>query len=146
MERENNAMIASQAKILTLNNEVIFRQRFLNVFIGIIALLLIILSFVLVRNNRQKRAANLFLEQKVKERTLELEQNNDALLHSLEEHTVIFQKAYVEIKSSVATIKGLCSLGLMDNESSFGSQYVRKIESTSDQLLAAIGRTLKPTR
>jgi hypothetical protein len=113
---------------------------------GIIALLLASLTFVLIKNNRRKRTDNLILEQKVKERTLALEQINDALLRSLEEQAVIFQKVAAEIKSSVATIKGLCSLGLMDNDSSFGSQYVRKIESTSDQLLGIISRTLKSTR
>ena len=144
LERENKALIVSQAKILSLNDEVIFRQRFINAFVGIIALLLVALSYVLIRSNRRKRAANIFLEQKVRERTMELEQSNDALVRSLEEQTIVFQKLSSEMKSFIATIKGLCSLSLTDSETANGGQYIRKIEATSDQLLGIVNRTLSP--
>lgn len=146
LERENRAKIDAQSQILALNEDVIFHQRVLNTFTGVIAILLASLTFTLIRINRQKRAANLFLEQKVKERTIELERNNDALLRSMEEQALIFQKVSSDIKSSIATIKGLCSLSLAESESSFGGQYVHKIQATSDQLLRIIERTLKPTR
>ena len=146
LERENKAKIDAQAQILALNEEIIFSQRILNSFTGIIVVLLASITFILIRNNRQRRADNLILEQKVKERTIELERNNDALLRLLQEQAVIFQKASAEVRSAMATIKGLCAVGLADSDSSFDGQYVRKIEATSEQLLGAISRTLKPTR
>ncbi len=144
LERENKALIVSQAEILSLKDEVIFRQRFMNAFIGIIALLLIVLSYVLIRSNRRERATNHFLEQKVRERTVELEKSNDALVRSLEEQTIVFQKLSSEMKSFIATIKGLCSLSLTDSETAEGGQYIRKIETTSDQLLGIVNKTLSP--
>jgi len=145
LERENNAKIEAQNKILALNDEVIFRQRFLNAFIGIIAVLLVILAIVLIKNNRQKRLTNQLLEQKVKERTKELEHNRDALKRSLDERTIVFQKVSTDIKSSLATIKGLCSIGLKDLDAPDTGQYIRKIDVTSDQLLGILSRTFANT-
>ncbi len=52
LEKENKARIDSQNKILELNEEVIFRQKFLNIFIGVIAILLVALAILLVKSNR----------------------------------------------------------------------------------------------
>lgn len=144
LERENKAKIDAQSQILALNEEIIFRQRILNIFTGIIALLLAVIIFILFKNNRQKHATNLFLEQKVRERTLELEKNNDALLQALEQQAVVFQKVSTDFRSFMATIKGLCTLGLRDTEESYGGQYIRKIEATSDELLDVVSRILSP--
>jgi C4-dicarboxylate-specific signal transduction histidine kinase len=123
---------------------VIFRQQVVNAFTAISALLLTILTIKQIRSNRQKRAANIFLEQKVRERTRELEQSNDTLARSLDEQTVLLQKVSSNITSAVATIKGLCSLGLSDSETSYGGQYIRNIEATSDHLLSVVSRALSP--
>ena len=92
LERENNAKIETQNEILALNQAVILRQRVVNAFVGVIAFLLVIVAVILVRMNRIKRTANQLLEQKVWERTRELEQNRDVLLRSLNERDVVFQK------------------------------------------------------
>lgn len=144
LERENTAKIETQSRILALNEELIFRQRILNAFTGIVTLLLSVLIYIIYRNYRQKRAANLVLEQKVKERTEELQKNNEALMHALEEQMAVFQKVSLDVKSSMATIKGLCALELSDTEASYGSQYIERIVATSDQLLGNVTRTLGP--
>lgn len=141
LERENKAKIDAQSKILALDEKVIVRQRFLNLFIGIVAVLLIVLAFVLVRSNRRKRMVNQILEQKVKERTTELEINSSVLQRSLEERNVQLQKISTDIKNSLATIKGLCFLGLKDSDAPGVVQYIHKIDVTSDQLLNTLNRT-----
>ena len=115
LEKENKAKIESQAKILALNEEVILRQRYLNVVIGLVALLLVALATVLVKINNQTRRLNQLLDKKVKERTQELELNRDVLLRACNERDIIISKAASDIRSSFVTIKGLCHLGLKDN-------------------------------
>ena len=66
LEKENKAKIESQAKILALNEEVILRQKYLNVVIGLVALLLVALATVLVKINNQTRRLNQLLDKKVK--------------------------------------------------------------------------------
>ena len=141
LERENKAKIEAQNKIMALDEEIIVRQRFLNLFIGIVAILLILLAVVLVRSNRRKRMINLLLEQKVKERTTELEINSSVLQRSLEERNLQLQKISTDIKNSLATIKGLCFLGLKDSDAPDAAQYIHKIDVTSDQLLNTLNRT-----
>lgn len=139
-ERENNARIASQNKIMALNNEVIFRQQVLNVFAVIVVLLLAALTFILLKRNRYKKKMNLLLEQKVKERTVEMERSQNMLHESLAERTMYFEKMSNEIKSSLSSINGLCSLGLRDINNSEAELYFNKIFDTSDRLLNVVNR------
>ncbi len=141
LERENKAKIAAQNEILLLNEKVIFRQRIASAFGFVTAALLIILVAVVVRNNRQQRKTNLSLEQKVKERTKELEINGNVLQQLLEVRDIQVQRMTSSVKSAVATIKGLCAVVKRDPELSSPNLYVNKIEVTSDQLLIALVKT-----
>src|SRR5688572_19806781 len=76
-ERENRSRIESQNKILALNKEVIYRQKIANASVGAIAVLVIILSVILAKNNRHKQLINRLLDERVKERTRELEMNRE---------------------------------------------------------------------
>lgn len=145
LERENYAKIDAQSRILALNKEVILRQRLLNAFMGAVAVLLVILAVVLIRSNRQKRTNNQMLERKVKERTKELELNRDKLQRSLDERDFVFEKISTVIRSALATIRGLCSLGLTDMEAEDRGQYIRRIDKTSEQLLMILRRTISHT-
>jgi len=142
LERENRAKIEVQDRILALNQAVIVRQRFMSAFVGLIAVLLVVVAVILIRMNRLKRSANRMLEDKVKERTRELESNRDALQRSLDERSMVLQKVSTDIRSSLATIRGLCSLGLTDKEAMDRSQYIRRIDVTSEGLLNMLQRTL----
>jgi len=142
LERENKDKIEAQAKILELSDEVITRQRALNIVIGIVAVLSFAIAVVLTQNVKQKRLANLLLEQKVKERTTELETHHLNLLKSLDERNQQVKRITSEIKSSMATIKGLCQLSLQDGSVSNRGQYITKIERASDTLQSGIYRTL----
>jgi nitrogen-specific signal transduction histidine kinase len=91
---------------------------------------------------KQKRLANFLLEQKVKERTMELETHHIQLRKSLDERNQQMKRVSAEIKSSMATIKGLCQLSLQDVSVSNAGQYIDKIERASDDLRSGIYRTL----
>jgi tetratricopeptide (TPR) repeat protein len=142
LERENKDRIEAQEKILALDNDVIAQQRALNIVIGIVAVLLIALVFTLTLNVRQKRMANQLLDQRVKERTSELEANQIALAKSLEERNLQMKRISNEIKSSLATITGLCKLSTQDVNVINAGQYIDKIEKASHNLQLDIYRTL----
>jgi hypothetical protein len=142
LERENKAKIETQAKILELSDDVIIRQRAINIGVCIVAVLSIVIAVILTQNVKQKKFANLLLEQKVKERTTELETNHLTLLKSLEERNQQVKRITSEIKSSMATIKGLCQLSLQDGGGAERGQYITKIERASDTLQSGIYRTL----
>ena len=133
LEKENKEKIESQGKILALNDEVILRQKYLNVVIGLVALLLVALATVLIKVNNQTRRLNQLLDKKVKERTQELELNRDVLQRACNERDIIISKAASDIRSSFVTIKGLCHLGLKDNGEAH--HYFNKLNVTSDNFL-----------
>jgi tetratricopeptide (TPR) repeat protein len=145
LEKENKAKIDSQNKILTLNIEVIARQKFLNVFIGIIAILLVALAIILIKNNKEKRMANMMLDKKVKERTQELELNRDALQRACEARDILLHKTSADITNSLATLKGLCLVGLKDVDEPRARQYLDKMDTTADNF-SVILRNLHLTR
>jgi tetratricopeptide (TPR) repeat protein len=140
LERENKSKIEAQAKVLELSNEAISRQRALNIVVAGVAILSIAFVIVLIQNVRQKKRANGLLEQRVKERTMELELNHNLLLKSFHERDVQFQKMSTEIKSSLATIKGLGVLVSHDVNTINGSNYLAKIEETSNNLIQGLSR------
>ncbi|HMG89897.1 MAG TPA: tetratricopeptide repeat protein [Chryseolinea sp.] len=142
LEKENKAKIETQEKILALQNDIISRQRMINIFVGIAGALTIGLVVVLVQNVKQKKRANVSLEHKVKERTLALETHKIQLLNSLEERNQQMKRISTEIKSSVATIQGLCKLSLQDVSVANAGEYIDRIEKTSHNLQSGIHRTI----
>lgn len=130
-EREHQAKLMAQKQV---NDEVIFRQRVASLFAGVVALLVILLAIVLARSNKQKRFLNKLLHEKVKERTCELERSRDALQRAWEERDGLIKKASDDIRSSMATMRGLCFLGLRDIDHPNAPQYLNKIKNTSDRL------------
>jgi hypothetical protein len=134
IEKENQEKIETQNKMLTLKEDAIARQQYLNIFIGLVILLLVILVSILHRNNRQKHLANQLLDKKVQERTQELQQNRDALERSWLERDAIINKASIDLKSSIATMKGLCLLGAKEIDHPKAPHYLQKMDDTSDRL------------
>jgi tetratricopeptide (TPR) repeat protein len=145
LEKENKAKIEAQNKVLALNKEVMVRQKYTNVFIAIVALLLIALAVVLFRSNRQKQRLNLLLDRRVKERTQELESSRDVLQRACDERDIVILKATSDLKGSVATIKGLCLLGVKDaNEARHYLEKVDVITSAVSDVINKLAYNSKP--
>ena len=140
LEKENKAKIESQNKILALNEEVIFRQKYLNLFIALFALLLIVLTTVLFKSNRQKQKMNWLLDKKVRERTIEIESNCDALQRAYEERDLVLEKTSIDINISLATVKGLCSTGLKDVDDPLALQYLNRMNAAMENFSNTLNR------
>lgn len=132
LEKENLAKIESQNKILTLNAEIISTHKLLNIFVGIVALLLIVLIIVLVKSNRLKQKHNVLLDKKVQERTHQLRLNHDSLQRASQERDILLEKISADIGRALATLQGLCAVGMKDLQEPNAREYISKMHSTSD--------------
>ena len=140
LERENRTRIESQNKILALNEEVMYRQKIGNASFGAIAFLVIIISLILAKNNKHKQLINKHLDERVKERTRELETNRDALQRAWQERDALISKASSDIQSSIATLKGLCSLGAREIDHPKATEYWKQLDNTSNGLSAIMNK------
>lgn len=138
LEKENKAKIESQNKILALNEEIIIRQKYLNVFIGIITILLVLLSVILVRSNKKKQKLNQLLDKRVRQRTQELELNRDVLQRACDDRDALLHKIASDITSSIATIKGLCFLA--KNDVREVDRYMEEVESASERFSQIVNK------
>ena len=107
-QRENNAKIKAQNEIILLKEEAIERQQRLNVVTGLLGSIILVFSIFLVRSVRRKKRINAVLEEKVRQRTLELELGRDELLKRFMEKEMNVSRATGMIAHSVSTIEGLC--------------------------------------
>ena len=140
-ESDNKAKIASQEQILELKEDAILRQQLLNILIGIIAILFVGLAIVLYMINRQKQHINVLLDQKVKQRTVALESSLYALKRTQEEQEDLMRKASADLKSSIATMEGLCEVAHLEPETpEVYRKYLKEFDATASRLSNLINR------
>ena len=137
-ERENIEKIAEQNEVLSLKEDIIVKQERLNVFAGMLAFMLVILVAILWKSIRQKKLMNKILDQKVIERTQELNENIHALMLDNEERNLLVERAITEIKSSLTTIKGLSFIGLRDIQDPKARFYIIEMGATSHQIAKSL--------
>ncbi|MFN3840911.1 MAG: tetratricopeptide repeat protein, partial [Cyclobacteriaceae bacterium] len=133
-ERENIATIAAKEEVIT-------RQRMLNISIGIIAFMAVLLVFVLYRSNRIVRKVNTALsmakaelqtlnadlDKKVKEKTASLQKVNEEL------DNFIYKTSH-DIRGPLASLKGICNLAIMEAKDTTTLDYLKKLDETADKL------------
>ena len=162
-ERENLATIK-------LKEEDLRRQRNLNIAVGIIAMLAALLVFVFHRSNVVTRNANaaLFdakriietqniklqninreLDGKVKEKTANLEKAvddldkaNKSLSQVNSELDNFIYKTSHDIRGPLASLKGICSVALLDVKDPLALDYLNKLDVSSGRLNVILTRLL----
>jgi tetratricopeptide (TPR) repeat protein len=118
VEREKNARIKVQNETLSLNAEVISRQRIAAIFAFSTIVLLAGFVVLLVLNVREKRSRNADLEKRVKSRTAELESIVRQSQLSLTERKMWIEKILSSVRERTNTVHGLSKLVKKDPESS----------------------------
>lgn len=155
-ERENLKAIADK-------DEVIERQRSLNLAIVIIALLASLLIFVLFRTNRVRKKVNLALsdakaiiedqnrqllssnynlDRELKEKNTELQKANESLLRVNDELDNFIYKTSHDIRGPLASLKGMCNVALMDVKDPLALNYLKKLDITAEKLNTILTRLL----
>ena len=162
-ERENIATIK-------LKEEALVRQRNLNLSLGLIAVLIGLLGFVLYRSNVVTRRVNSALSDakgvietqnlklqninreldgKVKEKTAdllkantELDTANQSLSRVNDELDNFIYKTSHDIRGPLASLKGICSVALMDVKDQLALDYLKKLDVSSGRLNVILTRLL----
>jgi signal transduction histidine kinase len=113
-ERENIKTISEQNDIIALKDQVLGKQRTITVLAMVIALLLLGFTYFAIQSGRTYSAKlkrhNEELEQKVLERTKELQKSNEKLLKAQHDLNNFLYKTSHDIRGPVATLKGLYNL------------------------------------
>lgn len=162
-EREN-------LNTIKLKEEDLIRQRNLNIAIGVIALLAGLLVFVLYRSNKITRRVNSALsdakavietqnqrlqninrelDAKVKEKTADLvkanedlDKANKSLVRVNDELDNFIYKTSHDIRGPLASLKGICSVALMDVKDPLALDYLTKLDISSGRLNVILTRLL----
>ena len=155
-ERVNLQTIADKEEVIT-------RQRALNISIAIIAILACALIFVLYQSikvkrkvnadlsdakaiiedqNRQLTNSNVHLNQELKEKNVELQRANDSLHRVNEELDNFIYKTSHDIRGPLASLKGMCNVALMDVKDALALNYLHKLDITAEKLNTILTRLL----
>lgn len=140
LERENKAKIESQAQSLQLKEVIISRQQLLIVFACCMTVMLASLAILLIRSNRRKKIINKILDERVKDRTKQLEEKHEALLNAHREHKILVEKTSYSMRSLLASMKGLCTTGVHDLADPNARQYIEQVNILSDHLESEVQR------
>jgi len=143
-QRENTSRLVSQAKMMAIQKESLQRQRILIVSIGIAAILAMALTMVLYKINRNKQRVNDILDQRVKERTSELEINRDELKHAHDQQIILINKLSGDLASSLATLKGLSITASVDLPQE-QRVYFDELEATAEKLVNQVNKYSLPS-
>lgn len=135
LEKQNQARIAAQNEVLALKDSAIERQIALNILVGIVAVMAVLLAVSLFRSNLQKQRINLVLDERVKERTRQFEENSVMLKGALNEKNISIEKTSEQLRNTLASIKGVCEVGLLDiNDPTTTKRCIDEVIVMSDQL------------
>lgn len=136
VEREKNAKIETQSKLLELNERIMSRQRMITILASVTVLLLIGFVVMLVRIIRDKKIRNEDLEARVRSRTVELERMVEQSRKWLDERRLWMQKILYSVNHTAKTIEGLSSLATIDPESNV--KCVELIDREMQRLLVDV--------
>jgi signal transduction histidine kinase len=155
-ERQNLATIDAK-------EEIIQRQRYLNVSIGIISVLGAMLIFVLIRSNATKRKvnaalseakqiiedqnrqlldSNIHLDKELKVTNQDLHKANESLRRVNDELDNFIYKTSHDIRGPLASLKGMCNVALMDVTDPVALGYLKKLDITAEKLNTILTRLL----
>lgn len=140
-ERSNKNRITEQEQLLELQDQVIRRQRILNILVVVTAVLLIMLLYILYRSNNRKRFLNQLLDQKVKERTEMLKASCLMTKRMVDAHDAGVAKILKGVKQQMATLSGLCVIGLRERNGSLTERHLRRIALVQKNVFQALDRT-----
>jgi tetratricopeptide (TPR) repeat protein len=142
-ERENNTKIASQQQIIFLNQGIIHRQKLLNIVTVLLAVVTLAFAVFVFLSYKRKQHLNKLLEQKVRERTLELERSRDEMLKALEEKDLRMRQASYAITTSVNSIEGLCLTGRREVSLPLIHSYLQRIGNASRAIVGNVEEYLR---
>ena len=109
-ERENLRNIKMLEENIVLKNEAIARQHLLNIVLSSAALLLVVVGILIYRLYALRNKSNKQLDDKVRQRTQQLEEGQTQMQAVLQEQSLFIENIHIEMKALAATLRGLSLL------------------------------------
>lgn len=134
LERENEARISAQEEIILLKQQSIDRQIRINFLTAAFGILMAVFAFFIYRNFRLKQNLNRILDEKVKQRTCELERNRNELMAALNEREIVIRRISQGITDAVSTLSGLSLTLIQERTPPVPLDFGQKIEKTCQRL------------
>ena len=134
LERENEARISAQQEIILLKQQAIDRQVRINFLTAAFGILMAVFAFFIYRNFRLKQNLNRILDEKVKQRTWELERNQNELMAALNEREIVIRRISQGITDAVSTLSGLSLTLIQERTPPVPLDFGQKIEKTCQRL------------
>jgi signal transduction histidine kinase len=141
-ERENIKTIAETNKVLELTQQIIQRQREVYFFVGLVAVLSILGTFMFLRYSRALSKAkqelsvmNQTLEKRVEDRTKQLQNVNNEL------DNFIYKTSH-DIRGPLASLKGIANVALLELKDEKAQDYLQKLDASADKLNSILTRLL----
>jgi tetratricopeptide (TPR) repeat protein len=125
-----------RGNLQTINRQenIIKQQRLQSILITIISGMFLFIIILLYSNYRKKVKFEVILEERIKIRTVELENSRYELEQYTLEQKNFIQKTYTENKSVLATIQGIFSMAKREVSDALALQYFSKISEATLQL------------
>ncbi|MEJ0031970.1 MAG: tetratricopeptide repeat-containing sensor histidine kinase [Bacteroidota bacterium] len=141
-ERENIKTIAEKNQILSLTQQMVQRQREVYFFVGLVAVLSILGTFMFLRYSRALSKAkqelsvmNQTLEKRVEDRTKQLQNVNNEL------DNFIYKTSH-DIRGPLASLKGIANVALLELKDEKAQDYLQKLDASADKLNSILTRLL----
>jgi signal transduction histidine kinase len=141
-ERENIKTIAEKNQILTLTQQMVQRQKEVYFFVGLVAVLSILGTFMFLRYSRALSKAkqelsvmNQTLEKRVEDRTKQLQNVNNEL------DNFIYKTSH-DIRGPLASLKGIANVALLELKDEKAQDYLQKLDASADKLNSILTRLL----
>jgi signal transduction histidine kinase len=141
-ERENIKTIAEKNQVLVLTRQIIQRQREVYFFVGLVAVLSILGTFMFLRYSRALSKAkqelsvmNQTLEKRVEDRTKQLQNVNNEL------DNFIYKTSH-DIRGPLASLKGIANVALLELKDEKAQDYLQKLDASADKLNSILTRLL----
>lgn len=141
-ERENIKTIAEKNQILSLTQQMVQRQREVYFFVGLVAVLSILGTFMFLRYSRMLSKAkqelsvmNQTLEKRVEDRTKQLQNVNNEL------DNFIYKTSH-DIRGPLASLKGIANVALLELKDEKAQDYLQKLDASADKLNSILTRLL----
>jgi tetratricopeptide (TPR) repeat protein len=133
-ERENIRTIEEQKVLMALQEEAINKKKTM-LLLGLVAVgLTVAVVALLIRGNRQRKRRNEGLDQEVRERTRELEENLLDGHRAMQDLEREMQETYRDVRAQIATLKGISQVGLLEYATEEERQHFLELQMVVEEM------------
>lgn len=132
-ERENIKTITSKNELLALKEVQASQQKVIILVSVALAILLLVVSIILWKGIQIRKKMNAMLDNKVRERTAELEQSYNQIQRISFQQQQSIDRLNQKIHTRIATLRGITQVAKLDVNDPKGLSYISRIEEEAEK-------------